>query len=424
MAGLNSGMNACVSGLKGVAARVNCHSQNLAGAGAYASKSRQAFLSVVNTGKSLDAFIPAGITASQQHFVSNVGSPVQSSVDTHMSLDGQGFFVVNKKADDTAPGAYGFTRVGTFTEDKDHNFVNHVGEYLKVFYVDANGDPISTNTATIDALETASSGSLSGNPTATTSATIKGVLASDATVGTVKPMIMNVFDSLGVSQTVTLNLTKTSATPMEWTVTASSPNAATIGAPYDTGMVIRFDSSGNPSLINGAAGAAPNLAITWSTAAAASNISMNFGSIGGTDGMRSFGTAKSYDFPQPVVDGMKAGKYMRTSIDDQGYMWATFDNGDTRRYAKIPLATFPDPNKLTEQTGGSFTASGDSGDYTLNFTNEGTAGGIRAASLEESTIDTAEVFTDLIVDQQRYTADLRGISTIEEMLQALDRALA
>ncbi len=425
MAGLNSGMNACVSGLKGVAARVNCHSQNLAGAGAYASKSRQAFLSVVNTGKSLDAFIPAGITATQQHFVSTVGSPVQSSVDTHMSLDGQGFFVVNKKADDTAPGPYGFTRVGTFTEDKDHNFVNHVGEYLKVFYVDANGVPISTNTATIDALETASSASLSGNPSATTAATIKGVLASDATVGTTKSMIMNAYDSLGVAQTITLNFAKTNASPMEWTVTASSPNAATIGAPYDTGMVIRFDgATGNPQLINGAAGPAPDLAITWSTAAAASTISMSFGSIGGTDGMRSFGTAKSYDLPQPVVDGMQAGKYLRTSIDDQGYMWATFDNGDTRRYAKIPLATFPDPNKLTEQTGGSFTASGDSGNYTLNFTNEGAAGGIRAASLEESTIDTAEVFTDLIVDQQRYTADLRGISTIEEMLQALDRALA
>ncbi len=109
MAGLNSGMNACVSGLKGVSARVNCHSQNLAAAGAYASKSRQAFLSVVNTGKSLDAFIPAGITATQQHFISTVGSPVQSSVDTHMSLDGQGFFVINKKADDASPGQYGFT---------------------------------------------------------------------------------------------------------------------------------------------------------------------------------------------------------------------------------------------------------------------------------------------------------------------------
>ncbi len=314
-------------------------------------------------------------------------------------------------------------RVGTFVEDKNHNFVNHVGEYLKVFYVDADGNPTSGNTSTIDALETASSASLSGNPSATTAATIKGVLAGSVGIGATKSMIMNAYDSLGVAQTVTLNFTKTQVSPMEWTVAVSSPNATTIGAPYDTGMVIQFDAHGNPSQINGGA-AAPDLNITWSTAAAPSVISMNFGTIGGTNGMRSFGTEKSYDLPQPTVDGMQAGKYMRTSIDEQGYMWATFDNGDSRRYARIPLATFPNPNKLVEQTGGSFVASGDSGGYSLNFTNEGTAGGIRAASLEESTIDTAEVFTDLIVDQQRYTADLRGISTIEEMLQALDRALA
>jgi len=423
MAGLNSGMNACVSGLKGVSARVNCHSQNLAAAGAYASKSRQAFLSVVNTGKSLDAFIPAGISATQQHFITTVGAPVQSSVDTHMSINGQGFFIVNNKVDDVNPGQTAFTRVGTFSEDKDLNFVNHIGEYLKVFYVDQNGDPISANTATIDGLQTASSAGLSGNPSATTEATIKGVLASSVPVTTAKPMIMSVYDSLGVAQTVTLNFTKTSAIPNEWTVTAATPNALTIGAPYDTGMVIRFDGNGNPSQINGGA-AAPNLAITWNSAANPSTVAMNFGTIGGTNGLRSFGDEKSYDLPQPIVDGMKAGKYQRTSIDDQGYMWATFDNGDTRRYARIPLVTFPDANKLVEKTGGSFVTSGDSGNYTLNFVNEGTAGGIRSASLEESTVDTAEVFTDLIVDQQRYTADLRGISTIEEMLQALDRALA
>ncbi len=424
MAGLNSGMNACVSGLKGVSQRVNCHSQNLAAAGAYASKSRAAFLSVVNTGTSLDAFIPAGITASQQHFVTTVGSPVQSNVDTHMSLEGQGFFVVNNKADNAPPGQTAFTRVGTFAEDKNGNFVNHVGEYLKVLYVDSNGDPIGGNTSTVDALETASSSTLSGNPTATTAATIKGILSSTAALAESKQMTMNVYDSLGVQQQVQLNYEKTQLVPAQWTVTVTSPNAATIGAPYDTGMVIEFDSSGNIATINGAAAAAPNLGITWTGAAAASTLTMNFGSIGGTDGLRNLGNTKSYDLPQPTVDGRSAGKYQRTSIDDDGFMWATFDNGDSQRYARIALATFPDANKLVEQTGGSFLATGNSGGYTLNFASEGTAGSIRSSSLEESTIDTAEVFTDLIVDQQRYTADLRGISTIEEMLQALDRALA
>lgn len=423
MAGLNSGMNACVSGLKGVSQRVNCHSQNLAAAGAYAAKSRAAFLSVVNTGKSLDAFIPGGIYPKNQHFVTTVGSPVSSNVDTHMSLDGQGFFVVNKNASDTAPGATYYTRVGTFSEDKDGNFCNHVGEFLKVFYVKPDGTTISTNTSTITSLQTASSSGLSGNPIASTSATIKGVLSGSAAIGDTKQMTMNVYDTLGVQHSISLNFAKSSISPMQWTVTATSPDAAVGGitAPYAAGMIIEFDSSGNPALINGGVGAAPNLGITWNNAAAPSSITMDFGTIGGTTGIRSVGNNDNYYLPQPITDGRGAGKYQSTSIDSDGFMWASYDNGDTQRYARIPLATFPDANKLVEQTGGSFSVTGDSGPYTLNFANEGLAGGIRSASLEESTIDTAEVFTDLIVDQQRYSADLRGISTIEEMLKALEK---
>lgn len=423
MAGLNSGMNACVSGLKGVSKRVNCHSQNLAASGAYAAKSRAAFLSVVNTGKSLDAFIPAGITATNQHFITTVGSPVQSNIDTHMSLEGQGFFVVNNKAEDDAPGETSFTRVGTFEEDKDGNFRNHVGDFLKVFYVDPDGIPIAGNTATIESLQTASSRGLSGNPVATSAATIKGVLSAEAAIGTTRQIAMGLYDSLGVQHTVTLNFERTgTADPLEWTITALSDDATTIGAPYDAGMVITFDANGNPATINGAT-AAPNLEITWDNAAAASSLEMNFGTIGENNGMRCVGNDKNYDLPPPSINGRGAGKYQRTTIDDDGYMWATFDNGASERYARIPLATFPDANKLVEKTGGSFVSSGDSGAYTLNFVNEGTAGGIRSASLEESTIDTAEVFTDLIIDQQRYTADLRGIAAIEEMLKALERTI-
>ncbi|MBW8310009.1 MAG: flagellar hook-basal body complex protein [Candidatus Paracaedibacteraceae bacterium] len=423
MAGLNSGMNACVSGLKGVSQRVNCHSQNLASAGAYAAKSRAAFLSVVNTGKSLDTFVPAGIQATNQHFITTVGSPVSSDVPTHMSLDGQGFFIVNNKADDANPGQTAFTRVGTFSENDKGEFCNHVGDFLKVFYVNPDGTPIAANTTDINSLQTATSAGLSGNPVASTSARIKGVLSATALPGDTKQATMSVYDSLGIQHNINVNYTKT-ANPLEWSITITSPDAATIGAPYDTapGMLIQFDTNGNPALINGAAGAAPALSMTWTSAAAPSTIAMDFGAIGSTAGLRSVGNNKNYDFPPPTVDGRGAGKYKQTSIDKEGYMWATFDNGYTERYARIPLATFPDANKLTEQTGGSFITSPDSGVARLSFANEGTAGGIQAASLEESTIDTASVFTDLIVDQQRYTADLRGISTIEEMLKALERA--
>lgn len=426
MSGLNSGLNACVSGLNGISARVNANSQNLASAGAYASKTRAAFLSVVNTGSSLNSFIPEGVTATNQHFVTEVGSPVQSDVGTFMSLSGQGFFVVNNNADDANPDSPAYTRVGTFSEDKNGNFANHVGQFLKVFYVSSDGTPISTNTASIDALQTASTAGLSGSPVATTQASIKGVLSAEAALTTSKQMTMGIYDTLGVQHVVTLNYEKTQLNPAQWTVTASCPDGTLTTADYGTTpMVIGFDANGNPASYNGVTtGAIPDLDFTWANGASPSVMTMDFGGIGQSTGLRSVGNDSNYDLPPPVIDGRGAGKYQETTIDSDGFMWATFDNGSTIRYARIPLATFPDANKLAEQTGGSFAATGDSGGYTLNFTNQGTAGGIMSGSLEESTIDTASVFTDLIVDQQRYTADLKGISTIDDMLTALEHALA
>lgn len=430
MSGLNSGMNACVSGLKGVSQRVNCHTQNLAAAGAYGSKQRAAFLSVINTGKSMETFSPGGITATNQHFITTVGSPVQSDVSTHMALAGQGFFVVNSSPSDTAPGITSYTRVGTFTEDKDGNFVNHVGDFLKVFYVDPSGNPLSSNTTDISFLQTANTKSLSGNPIASASCTMSGLLSAQA-LPTTPPALptkvtnMSVYDSLGVLHTLTLTFTQITTTPpnLQWGLSITTPDG-TVGAPYDTapGMTIDFDSSGLPTLFNGSPTLPPPLDITWtSTAAAPSNIAMNLGTPGQKDGLRCVGSAT--ELTQPTVDGRGAGKYLQTSIDNDGFMTATFDNGTSQKYARIPLATFADANQLVEQTGGSFTATDASGPYTLNFPKIGQAGAINAASLEESTIDAASVFTDLIVDQQRYTANLRGISTIEEMLQALERSL-
>ncbi|WP_010298874.1 flagellar hook-basal body complex protein [Candidatus Odyssella thessalonicensis] len=424
MSGLNSGMNACVSGLKGVSQRVNCHTQNLAAAGAYGSKQRAAFLSVINTGKSMDTFTPGGIAAANQHFITTVGSPVQSDVSTHMALEGQGFFVVNSSPSDTSPGITSYTRVGTFTEDKDGNFVNHVGDFLKVFYVDPSGNPLSSNTTDIAFLQTANTKSLSGNPIASATCAMSGLLSAQAATPTTKVTNMSVYDSLGVLHTLNLTFTQISTTPtLQWGLSVTTADG-TVTAPYDTapGMTIDFDSAGLPTLFNGAASPPPNLDITWtSTAAAPSSIAMNLGTIGQKDGLRCVGSAT--ELTQPTVDGRGAGKYLQTSIDSDGFMTATFDNGTSQKYARIPLATFANANQLVEQTGGSFTATDASGSYILNFPKLGQAGAINAASLEESTIDAASVFTDLIVDQQRYTANLRGISTIEEMLQALERSL-
>lgn len=308
-------------------------------------------------------------------------------------------------------------------------------------------------------MQTASSVGLSGRSQKTTKARIQGVLKSDevvdanvTTTGTMtnpqEKMAFTVYDSLGNQHTLNFGFSKvaetlavpangaTPATPgtQTWAVTVQpSPDVTSYDAVYSStsaggagnapGLQIVFDENGNPLTINGTNNAspannAPPLTINWNSSAAASVVSLDFGNIGERNGLRVVGS--QYDVSQPVVvDGHGPGKYKNTTFTQDGYLVANFDNGDPAYYGKIALAMFPAQDNLLEQTGGVYLPTPESGSYSLHFTNQGGTGSISPGTYEESTIDTTEEFTALIVDQQLYTANLKGISAIDDMLKAL-----
>ena len=423
---ITSSMNANVSGLRGAASKFSTHAQSLASAGAVAGKERETLLSDINNSSTVQGFTASGVTSSVQQYFTAVGAPKESKVETNMALSGQGLFVCNSSASDDNPGKFGFTRVGTFAEDKEGNFVNHSGQYLKVFYTDANGVPLSNDITTLGGLQTASTKGLDGAPQATTSVTLPITLPGTSPLNTTASTPVTIYDSLGARHVVTFTWEKTQLNPQEWTVVITTDDpTATIAAPYDTGMVVQFDAFGNPSEINGDATAgatAPGFGITWSTPAAPSAITLDIGAVGSTAGIRAVGD--TYDPGKILADGRTSGKYMATTIDDKGNMFATYDNGTRQQYAVIPIATFSNTNQLVEATGGVYYATSDSGDFILNFANQGAAGGIVAGSYEDSTIDAAEIFTKILAVQQYYNGNLYAIKKGEEMLEKLDRALA
>ncbi len=427
---LFSSMNANVLGMRAISQKMSNNAQNLASAGAVAAKERGAFISVINGDTNINSFTPAGVQAHNFQNISSVGPTIPSDVSTHMALTGQGMFIVNNSPNDATPGKFGFTRVGTFEVDKDGNFRNHAGQYLKVFYTNAQGVIQSTNTATLTGLETASINGLSGAPQASTSLGVKMILKGDAAVNDTYATQATIFDSLGISHTLTLHWTKTAevaGTNQTWNLRISCPDAAAapggVQAPYNTapGMAIVFDSNGHPLTFNGAATPPPNLNITWAGPAANTTLALNLGAIGESDGVVTAGT--TYDPGTQTVNGRQVGKFQSASINDKGQIFANYDNGQTEQFAVIPLATFANVNRLLEQTGGVYYTTAESGSYTLSLPNQGAAGGIASSNLEESDIDPVEIFTQMIVDQKRYTANLRGISTVEKMLDALERIL-
>ena len=88
----------------------------------------------------------------------------------------------------------------------------------------------------------------------------------------------------------------------------------------------------------------------------------------------------------------------------------------------VPIATFSDPDGLQPITGDSYLETNASGSVLLRQSGEGAAGTIAPSSLENSTVDIATEFSNLIVTQRAYEANSKIITTADQMLETLIQA--
>jgi len=148
-------------------------------------------------------------------------------------------------------------------------------------------------------------------------------------------------------------------------------------------------------------------------------ITLDIGTIGFGDGLTQY---EGDYFPSIIEqDGLSFGSFTGVTIDEDGVVTALFDNGQQRSIFQLPLATFRNPNGLESRNGNAYLQSGISGDALLLTANTGGSGTIAPSSLESSTVDLAEEFTNMIITQRAYSASAKIISTADEMLEELIR---
>jgi flagellar hook protein FlgE len=148
-------------------------------------------------------------------------------------------------------------------------------------------------------------------------------------------------------------------------------------------------------------------------------IELDFGTEFEADGMTQFGESFTPIFISQ--NGSRFGTFAGVTISPSGLVTALFDNGETRPIFQIPLATFVNQSGLESRTGNTWNATEASGDYTLREPDNGPAGQVIQASLEASTVDIGEEFTNMIVVQRAFSAATKIISTADEMLDELMR---
>lgn len=116
--------------------------------------------------------------------------------------------------------------------------------------------------------------------------------------------------------------------------------------------------------------------------------------------------------------GKKVGKMSSLSIDGNGYITATYDNGNSRVLGLIAVANFSNASGLEKQGENLYSASLNSGEASIG---EIAAQGEKMTNgtLEMSNVDLSTEFTEMITTQRGFQANSRIITTSDSLLEEL-----
>lgn len=185
---------------------------------------------------------------------------------------------------------------------------------------------------------------------------------------------------------------------------------------------VKFDGNGLPQYYY-----VSEMEIEWANGAKNMNgdynqgtpITLIQGNVGTNDGLTSLSGSFTTNYIKQ--DGAQFGSYAGVSVSEDGVVTALYDNGETRPIAILPLATFTNPNGMTALTGNAWIETDASGQALLKMANTNGAGTIESNSLEQSTVDLATEFSNMIITQRAYSAATKIITTADEMLDELTR---
>ena len=118
-------------------------------------------------------------------------------------------------------------------------------------------------------------------------------------------------------------------------------------------------------------------------------------------------------------NGYSAGTLSNFTVGEDGTITGSFTNGQQKTLAQLAVATFQNEDGLQRIGDNQFAQTAASGLAQLGTANSGRYGAIVAGSLEESNVNLANEFTNLIVAQRAFQANSRGIETADANLQTV-----
>lgn len=424
---ISSSLNAGVAGLKVNATRLAAISDNIANSSTYGYKRVEAdFQSHVVSGSG-GSYSAGGVSARTRRLIDGHGSLVTTSNPTDLAVRGRGMLPVALLSEVNAQGSSPqmlLTTTGSFRPDSSGRLVTESGLVLMGWPAAPDGTVPSFPRDTADALEPVriNVNQLSGSPTTKIGLGVNlpaTSTRSDA-AGTNENLSIEYFDNIGKSESLDIEFIPTipaSGSSNEWTmkISDSASDPALIGE-----YTLTFDdsrSSGGALLSVADTSGGPYDPTTGEITVdvAGGPMAINIGKIGESNGL----TQLSDSFAPLSInkDGSPVGNMVSAEIDENGYVHANFDTGESQIIFQVPLVDLPNPNGMIALDQQTYRPSPESGTYFLWDAGSGPTGSVASYALEESTTDVAGELTDMIKTQRAYSSNAKLIQTVDQMLQ-------
>jgi len=222
-----------------------------------------------------------------------------------------------------------------------------------------------------------------------------------------------VHDSLGASHVLTYNFTKTAANAWQYQITVPPSDLAAGGNPVVGTGTLAFNGSGqliSPTgsvaglTVSNLANGANPLTFAW-------NLS---GANGGGLVTQNAGPSATSATQQ---DGYSSGSLLSFTIGSDGVIQGIFSNGQTSPLGQIALANFANEQGLIRNGSNEFLSSLASGAANVGIPGTGGRGGLSGGALEQSNVDIATQFAQLILAERSYQANAKAVTTFDEVTQ-------
>jgi flagellar hook protein FlgE len=354
--------------------------------------------------------IGLGVGIAQISPVFTQGTIEATRVATHAAIQGNGFFLLN------GPDGPSYTRAGAFGFDPDGTLVTPDGQQVMGFTAidPASGDILVTGEPTAI---TVPPGVLRA-PVATSRFAAVTNLDAEAADGSTFTTSIQMFDSLGATHITTMTYTKTAAGQWDYelTVDGAEVDGGIAGTPFQlaTGS-LTFDGSGILTDVDGAAPA--NVTINtpdWTNGAVANTLDWEILDGNGTPIVTAF--ASPATTVSIVQNGLAAGTVTNIVINPDGQIVATIGAGQTLTIGQLAMVTFNNPQGLHKIGSNRYGEAPAAGVRNVGVPGSGGRGTLIGSALEQSNVDMAQEFTQMILAQRGYQANGKMITVSDQLL--------